>query len=501
MTVEAPVAVAGTDDPQALAELAANALRSGEEEEAIPAVRAGAERHNHAALWHWAGLLERALDEHERALESFAQASRLAPNNFRIMYLRAQCSLEAGLPSVAQFEHARFLRPQNGAALINLTAALAAEGQADRAVSELSSALESDPMWAAGHGHFAQLMATLGRPAEATASLEAALHRFPAEPGLWETLLYVQLRRGDYQSLSGILDRARSAAVVSPEFAMYEAIHAAEFADETFPAPLFDAAPADAGESLRNWRIRHLLRFGALEAALPLVDEALQDAPTAEIWALAATAWRLAGDERSNWLEGDPALVSVTNLTDSVPPLDDLASTLRALHLAEGEYLDQSVRGGTQTGGLLFTRIDPVIRHLRSAVVEAVENYIAQLPAEDARHPLLRERRDRRVRFSGSWSVRLGSGGRHSNHIHPQGWISSALYIALPQRKEGEPEDAGWLTLGEPDDNLGLDLPPWRKIEPKPGQLVLFPSWMWHGTRPFRDGERLTVAFDVMPPY
>ena len=54
---------------------------------------------------------------------------------------------------------------------------------------------------------------------------------------------------------------------------------------------------------------------------------------------------------------------------------------------------------------------------------------------------------------------------------------------------------------GEPDDNLGLDLPPWRKIGPKPGQLVLFPSWMWHGTRAFRDGARLTVAFDVMPPY
>jgi hypothetical protein len=95
--------------------------------------------------------------------------------------------------------------------------------------------------------------------------------------------------------------------------------------------------------------------------------------------------------------------------------------------------------------------------------------------------------------------VLLKSGGRHSNHIHPQGWISSALYIELPPR--GEPKDAGWLTLGEPDEKLGLDLPPRRTIEPKPGQLVLFPSWMWHGTKPFQDGERLTIAFDVAPPY
>jgi len=34
-------------------------------------------------------------------------------------------------------------------------------------------------------------------------------------------------------------------------------------------------------------------------------------------------------------------------------------------------------------------------------------------------------------------------------------------------------------------------------VEPKPCRLALFPSWMWHGTRPFGEGERMTVAFDV----
>jgi hypothetical protein len=85
--------------------------------------------------------------------------------------------------------------------------------------------------------------------------------------------------------------------------------------------------------------------------------------------------------------------------------------------------------------------------------------------------------------------------------VHPLGWISSALYVGLPERTAGEPENAGWLTLGEPDEKLRLKLGPWREIEPKPGQLVLFPSWMWHGTVPFIEGERLTVAFDVRPPF
>jgi len=75
------------------------------------------------------------------------------------------------------------------------------------------------------------------------------------------------------------------------------------------------------------------------------------------------------------------------------------------------------------------------------------------------------------------------------------GWLSSALYIVLPP--DLGQDDAGWLTLGEPQAQLGLDLPPFRIVEPKPGRLALFPSWMWHGTRPFGEGERMTVAFDV----
>lgn len=286
----------------------------------------------------------------------------------------------------------------------------------------------------------------------------------------------------------------------SDEFAIYEAIHAAEYAEESFPAELFDAAPPGRDSDLDRWRIRHLLRVGAVDAALPIIDRALKSADSAEIWAYAAIAWRLAGDPRSDWLEGDERLVSVLDITDQLPPLDQLAATLRALHVARGEYLDQSVRGGTQTDGPLLSRIDPVIGHLRRAIVAAVERHVAQLPPPDPRHPLLKEPRDRRIRFAGSWSVRLRSGGRHSNHVHPQGWISSALYVALPQLGADEPANAGWLTLGEPDDQLRLDMPAWREVQPKPGQLVLFPSWMWHGTRPFRDGERLTVAFDVRPP-
>jgi hypothetical protein len=249
------------------------------------------------------------------------------------------------------------------------------------------------------------------------------------------------------------------------------------------------------------WRIRHLLRSGRITDAIAAIDTELKSENAPAVWPYAAVAWRLAGDPRWAWLEGDlDRLVSVIDLAPELPDLGQLEWTLRQLHHAKGEYLDQSVRGGSQTDGPLFSRIDPAIRQLRAAIVGAVETYVHNLPPPDANHPLLGQRRDRRVRFAGSWSVLLRGGGYHSNHVHPQGWISSALYVALPRHSSSELDQAGWLTLGEPQKELGVDLPPFRYVEPRAGQLVLFPSWMWHGTIPFEAGERLTVAFDVRPP-
>jgi hypothetical protein len=248
------------------------------------------------------------------------------------------------------------------------------------------------------------------------------------------------------------------------------------------------------------WRVRHLLRVGDPAAALPILDRALKGPQSTELWPYAATVWRMLGDPRSEWLAEQPNLVQVTDITAALPPLDRLAEHLRTLHRGRGEYLDQSVRGGTQTDGPLFSRIDPLIRQARSAVVAAVESYLRKLPPIDPQHPLLGRRRDRAVRFSGSWSVRLRGGGRHSNHVHPQGWISSALYIALPAQTVAERGDAGWFTIGDPDERLGLTIGASQTIEPVPGRLVLFPSYLWHGTIPFAEGERLTIAFDVRPP-
>jgi len=109
-------------------------------------------------------------------------------------------------------------------------------------------------------------------------------------------------------------------------------------------------------------------------------------------------------------------------------------------------------------------------------------------------------RRAEKFRYSGSWSSRLQDSGFHVNHIHPDGWISSCYYVSVPEAVKDETTKQGWIKFGEPALDVALKHPIRRTIQPVPGRLVLFPSYMWHGTVPFSDkAARTTIAFDVVP--
>ena len=72
--------------------------------------------------------------------------------------------------------------------------------------------------------------------------------------------------------------------------------------------------------------------------------------------------------------------------------------------------------------------------------------------------------------------------------------------MAVPDAVKDEKEQQGWIKFGEPVFDLALKNPVRRTIQPVPGRLVLFPSYMWHGTIPFHDAAaRTTIAFDVTP--
>ena len=222
-------------------------------------------------------------------------------------------------------------------------------------------------------------------------------------------------------------------------------------------------------------------------------------------WSILGIAWRVLGDEREHWLCDYERLVMAIDVPspDGTMSASDyavvVAEALAQRHKTLAAPGNQSLRHGTQTGGALFDDPDPAIQQFREAVSLAAAKAVANLP-DDPDHPFL-SRKATRFRFSGSWSVRLKPGsGHHVPHFHSEGWMSSAYYAALPPADdETRSRHEGWIEFGRPPADFNLDLPPRRVIEPAEGRLVLFPSYMWHGTVPFSRGERLTAAFDYQP--
>jgi hypothetical protein len=490
------VAVGSRVDPAAALDAAIKALRSNGPELPIEEVDRALEiAPGDPRLWHVKGLMHRQEDHRELAIPALRRAAQLAPQEPLIAHGYARTLYEAGLRSVPEHAHAMKLARDNLDIVKGLVGALIAERRVGDAIDGMEAVLSRSPLWVEGQALLSRLCWLEGERAGFTRNFDDAL---AANPGALDLRRHQLIALVHAEQWDEVLDRiARGRAAVGDEllFDVNEAIVHSELGHTDIADAKFDALADLPDAAMQVRRVRHLLWTGQVDRAHRVLDEWLPRPEGFMFWPYASIAWRLRSDERWEWLEGHDSFVGVYDISARLPPLDRLTETLRNLHTLSGQPLEQSLRGGTQTDGNIFTHIDPVLVQLREAIRETVAEHVAKFPAFDQPHPLLGVPRTP-IRFEGAWSVRLHTKGYHANHVHPAGWISSALYIVLPP--DLGQDEAGMLTLGESrSDGFKIDLPPFRSVEPKPGRLVLFPSYMWHGTRPFSEGERMTVAFDV----
>jgi len=389
--------------------------------------------------------------------------------------------------------------------LVQLARALKLNGRADEAERRLESALQRWPIEGSVHSLLAQLRWQRGAGAESTALLERAIAEYPHELQLRligaDVLRNAGLQHKALEWLEGGLARAPgSATFLTSVGVVLESLDRPEAA---LPYLLAAIERAPGAVQARRNLIPTLLRLGRAAEALSLADDLSAQFPDDQLLiAYRSTALRVMGDSRYARLHDYERLVRVyqpaapPGFADMVSFNAALARELRQLHHTSQRPLAQSLRGGSQTERNLPAG-NPLIAAFFALIDAPIRDYIAKLrDAED--HPTDR-RKSRQYRLSGSWSVQLQPGGFHIDHVHPQGWLSSAYYVELPERGAEPASRAGWLKFGEPGVPLA-SCPPDHFVQPTAGMLVLFPSFMWHGTVPFEGGSRrLTAAFDVCP--
>lgn len=388
--------------------------------------------------------------------------------------------------------------------------ALQGQRRYDEAERALAAAVARRPAYADAVRDLGQLVwMRKGDAAAALAPVDQALASVGGDSAATAPLAAVKIRLLNHvegpDAARAYAERALAASGGDPRLAL----EAAQLLLETDPARSLDLAGAVARRTPHEASAQRVaahahLALGDGPAAAAISERLLARDPTdQEAAAALATAWRLAGDDRYRALWDYAALVRPQTIdtprgwSSLGAYLDDLQGALSDLHALSAHPIEQSLRGGTQTPQNLLHSEHPAIAAFFQAVEGPIQAYRAAVGLGD---DVFRRRNRGPHRVLGAWSVRLKPNGFHVDHIHPQGWISSACYIGVPAAIGDDQDRAGWLRFGAPPIPTRPPLEAEHYVRPEPGLLALFPSYMWHGTVPFGGDEpRLTVAFDVVP--
>ena len=362
----------------------------------------------------------------------------------------------------------------------------------DGALDRLSQTLQANPRWIAGHRALVQLKTMFALP-QPLSSIEFAMQQCPADAQLLIAYLGMLGGAGRYEEAAR---KAREFRVETCDIAGLRLIEARfmGFADQPSEAQvLLDALAPDTPE-LDYELARNAMRLDRWGEASTAIDRMIASkAHDIGMWALAELCWRHMGDPRHAWLFDRETMTGQFALPIDKADLAEVLRLLRRLHVMHSAPLGQSVSGGTQTLDDLQRREEPAIAALFDAARDVLGAFTKQLGMLSSDHPL-QALSGRMPDITASWSIRLTGGGRHFPHLHNSGLVSSAMHLAIPsQLSEGE----GALELGRPPEDITCGPQPAATIMPKPGHLVLFPSYLYHGTSQFKGGERLTVAFDA----
>jgi len=496
----------------------------------------------YAEAYYEAGTTLKRLGRLDEAEEVFRKWMRAVPGDTQAQLALGGAMLETGRTQEAETVFSRALNEPasanvKGALHHNLALALRHRHANEEALEHLAKASGLYPERSFSDAVRAEILQELNRHDEALDVSRRLIARDPANPAwhkLHNELLYRLDRSADYlksydaapQTAALLLSKAfflghenrndealeayRRALALDPtdRLAAAGAANAlTRLGRHAEAAAAFDAALARHGtdSELHGLAAEAALRGSDPLKAVALCERALTLDPQDQIaLSTMGTAWRLLEDERDETLNGYDTLIQSFELEPPAGFSDmesfnaELNAWLDQVHPATREYLGQSLRGGTQTPNQIFGKGHDLVEKLRGRIDEAVGRYIAGL-TPDQKHPFL-SRKSLDFGYAGSWSSRLRDCGFHVNHIHPAGWISSCYYVAVPKAVEDEQARQGWIKFGEPIFDVALKNAVRRAIQPRAGRLVLFPSYMWHGTVPFHDAQsRTTIAFDVVP--
>lgn len=429
-----------------------------------------------------------ALGQSGEAMERYHQALALAPNdinahnNLGVAYL-AQAELDKASDC---FKRALDIKPDFAKALRNLGTTLREQGEADKAIATYRKALAISPDDAGLHNDLGYVLMLAGQLDEAITSYQSALARQPDFARARDNL-------GDALRARGQIDEA---------------------------IPCFEQARLGSSPGKILECLFELGRYEDFFQRAALVRET--DGTNIRAAAISAyAAQQLGREDPLSFCKTPLDFVHVGSFADASGDAQTMINALaddlsRLTPLWEGNTTKQ----GFQTLNNLFQAPQGALARLEKIIRDEIETYFAAHGSDDC---LFVRQRPEQFQLNG-WFVRLLDQGHQSVHNHPTGWLSGVCYLKVPAPKNGDEDgggegggkngggagegggdeigDEGAIEFGLHGNNYPVltDAHPTLRHQPKAGELVLFPSSLFHRTIPITTSEeRWSIAFDMVP--
>jgi len=189
------------------------------------------------------------------------------------------------------------------------------------------------------------------------------------------------------------------------------------------------------------------------------------------------------------------------NLYDTLSLNEQLQSLLlekERSDLTEHKTHSKSNVGGWRSSADLFEWPSPAIGTLRQRLFEALDMMFSEMGSGVPK--------PKKYNLCG-WANLNRDGSYNNMHKHPGSDLSCVYYVSLGT-KTGDHLYNGAIQFQDPRPGAffgaipGFDFGKMITIEPKPGGLIVFPSWLEHSVHPFRgEGVRISIAINVSLEY
>ena len=178
------------------------------------------------------------------------------------------------------------------------------------------------------------------------------------------------------------------------------------------------------------------------------------------------------------------------------PLLDELSHSIRSLAEddAAGRAWSKEHRyaGYTSYASLNdLPKRDPAFADLAKLLTKHAATFAGECAFDLARKP----------RLDSLWVNLLRGSGHHSAHIHPHSIISGTLYVEVPSGSGAirfeDPRLPLMMAAPTRRDDAPEELQAFVAVEPRPGLLLMWESWLRHEVLPRTGrGERLSISFN-----